>query len=173
MIGIREMKYKNMLKMTEDIQQKYYYEAEEELVFSFSNLKFIEPAGALIFLLTVNKLQENKIPYEIEPIIDLMHKAAITYGERMGIFQKLGLSDAPMYSEGTTYIAPAETNIKKVFEELKLQGTTIENYYDDISEKIVNKILMQFENYTDENVRDLFLFVSESRPRERNNSKKF
>ncbi|MDE4084545.1 hypothetical protein PO902_05725 [Planococcus maritimus] len=159
MINIREMKYKNMLKMTEHLRQNDYYTAEEKLVFSFSDLKFIEPAGALIFLSTINKLRESKIPYEFESIDNVLHKSAISYGERMGIFQKLGLSNEPIYREGSTYIAPLEININQLFKELKMQETTIEEYYDTISEKIVNKILMEFENYADENIKDLFLFV--------------
>lgn len=159
MISIVNMKYDNMMRMTKHLNEKKYYSDEPEgLTFQFSSLSFIEPAGAIILLSTIDRLREDAIPYELESIENL-NRDAISYGETMGIFQKLGLSDARSFSQGTNYIAPTKVVIAELFDSLHNQGKTIEAYYDDIASKIVKKILRDLGTDSDEDVRDLFEFV--------------
>lgn len=65
MINVINMKYDKMMKMTKHLEEKsYFVNTEDNLKFHFSNLNFIEPAGAIIFLSTIDRLQEDEIPYE-------------------------------------------------------------------------------------------------------------
>lgn len=153
------MKYENMLRMTEHFRAKdYYLNDSENLRITFEHLEFIEPAGALLFLTTMDKIRKLNIPYEIEPINHLK-KSAISYGETMGIFQQLGISDAPSHNSGATYIAPTKIEIHEIFRGLDDVGGTIESYYEIISERIVSKVLGLVDSELDEDVKDLFIFV--------------
>ncbi|PRP50908.1 hypothetical protein C7B63_10905 [Bacillus halotolerans] len=159
MINVINMKYDKMMKMTKYLEEKsYFVNKEDNLKFHFSNLNFIEPAGAIIFLSTIDRLQEDEIPYELESIQEL-ERDAISYGETMGIFQKLGLSSARSFSEGTNYIAPTKVVISELFASLDEQDESIETYYDEISTKIVRKVLRNLAFQADEAVKDLFEFV--------------
>lgn len=159
MINIVNMKYDNMMRMTKHLNEKKYYSNEPEgLKFQFSSLNFIEPAGAIIFLSTIDRLREDTISYEMEPI-DNLNRDAISYGETMGIFQKLGLSDAHSSGQGSNYIAPTKVVLAELFDSLHSQGKTIEAYYDEIANKIVKKILRGLGMGSDDIVRDLFEFV--------------
>lgn len=159
MISIVNMKYDNMMRMTKHLAEKQYYADEPEgLIFQFSSLNFIEPAGAIILLSTIDRLREDAVPYEMEPI-DNLNRDAISYGKTMGIFQKLGLSDAHSFSQGSNYIAPTKVVLAELFDSLDFQGKTIETYYDEISTKIVKKILRDLGMGSDDVVRDLFEFV--------------
>lgn len=153
------MKYENMLQMTEHLLSKnYYLDKDSKLRISFDELEFIEPAGAVLFLSTVDKIKESQIPYEIEPIAHLK-KSAISYGETMGIFQKLGISDAPSYNSGATYLAPTLVELRDVHQKLNASGESVEEYYEKISELIVKKALKLLDSNIAEDVKDLFVFV--------------
>jgi hypothetical protein len=159
MINVINMKYDKMMKMTKYLDEKSYYANEaDNLKFHFSSLNFIEPAGAIIFLSTIDRLKEDGVSYELEPIKDIK-RDAISYGETMGIFQKLGLSDAHSSSQGTNYIAPTKVVLSELFDSLHGQNKSIETYYDDISAKIVSKVLRGLAFHANEAVRDLFEFV--------------
>lgn len=159
LIVVKEMKYENMLRMTKYLCSKdYYLKDSEDLRITFEHLEFIEPAGALLFLTTMDKIRGLKVPYGIEPINHLK-RSAISYGETMGIFQQLGISDAPSYTSGATYIAPTKIKIQEVFRKLDDVGESIESYYETISDKIVGKALRLVDSEVDEGVRDLFIFV--------------
>lgn len=159
MINIINMKYDKMMKMTKHLEeQNYYVNTDDKLKFYFSNLNFIEPAGAIIFLSTIDRLKENEIPYELESIQNL-ERDAISYGETMGIFQKLELSSARSFSEGTNYIAPTKIVLAELFDALNDQNKSIEIYYDEISAKIVQKVLKNLAFQADEAVRNLFEFA--------------
>lgn len=157
MLIVEEMKYENMLNMTAHLyNNNYYLGSEEGVKITFKNLKFIEPAGAVLFLSTMDKIHELQIPYEIEPIDKYRNKSAISYGETMGIFQQIGLSDAPSNSSGFTYLAPTKVEIKEVHK--NLEGS-LEQYFEQISELIVIKALKLVGTNLVENVNDLFMFV--------------
>ncbi|MCJ7843626.1 ATP-binding protein [Lederbergia sp. NSJ-179] len=159
MISIVNMKYDNMMRMTKHLDEKKYYSDEPDvLTFQFTSLNFIEPAGAIILLSTIDRLREDAIPYEIEPI-DNINRDAISYGKTMGIFQKLGISDAHSFSQGSNYIAPTKVVLADLFDSLDFQGKTIETYYDEVSTKIVKKILRDLGMGSNDVVRDLFEFV--------------
>ncbi|MED3054937.1 hypothetical protein CON42_12380 [Bacillus thuringiensis] len=159
MISVVNMKYDNMMRMTKYLDEKKYYVNEPEgLTFQFSSLDFIEPAGAIIFLSTIDRLREDAIPYEMEPI-DSLNREAISYGKTMGIFQKLGLSDAHSSGQGSNYIAPTKVVLAELFDSLHSQGKTIETYYDEIATKIVGKILRDIGMGNNDVVKDLFEFV--------------
>lgn len=64
-MNITEMKYSKMLEMTD---QLFALNLSEPIRFSFSNLKFIEPAGAVVFLSTIDKLIKENISFEFKPI---------------------------------------------------------------------------------------------------------
>lgn len=72
----------------------------------------------------------------------------------MGIFQKLGLSDAKSYESGLNYIAPKKIILKELFAELP---GSIEKYYEEISEQIVSSILADY--HKDQNMAELFQYV--------------
>lgn len=157
MLVVEEMKYENMLKMTAHLyNNNYYLDSEDGVKITFKELRFIEPAGAILFLSTMDKINELQIPYEFEPIDKYKDKSAISYGETMGIFQQIGLSDAPSYSSGLTYLAPKKVEIKKVYEDLE---GSLEQYFEQISELIVLKALELVDTNVVESVNDLFIFV--------------
>jgi len=159
LIVVKEMKYENMLRMTQHLSSRNYYTHEDDnLEITFEHLEFIEPAGALLFLATMDKIKELEVPYEIKPINHLK-RSAISYGETMGIFQKLGISNAPSYSSGSTYIAPTKIIISDVYKEIELIGETVEDYFETISIRIVNKALSIVGFGITETVKDLFIFV--------------
>ncbi len=160
MIVVKEMKYENMLKMTDHLNSNnYYINSDDGLKITFKHLEFIEPAGAILFLSTMDKIKEENIPYEIEPIDEFRKKSAISYGETMGIFQQIGLSDAPSYTSGSTYIAPTKVTLTEIYRKLGAYDTTIEQYYEDISEKIVIKALDLLNLDLSEEVKELFIYV--------------
>lgn len=153
------MKYENMLRMSEYLRlNNYLLDSEEGLKITFRHLEFIEPAGAVIFLSTMDKIKDSEIPYEIEPINHL-NRSAISYGETMGIFQQLGLSNAYSHSSGTTYIAPTKVELQEVYREMDEEGYSVEQYYELISKRIVRKALQLVDSDLAEEVRDLFIFV--------------
>ncbi|MFP5179499.1 hypothetical protein PQS33_00420 [Bacillus altitudinis] len=159
MINVINMKYDDMMKMTKHLEEKcYFVNKENNLKFYFSKLEFIEPAGAIIFLSTIDRLQEDKILYELESIHDI-ERDAISYGETMGIFQKLGISNARSFSEGTNYIAPTKVVMSELITSLYEQDKPIEKYFDEISTKIVRKVLRNLAFQADEAVKNLFKFV--------------
>lgn len=160
MIVVKEMKYENMLRLTEHLNtMNYYLNLEEGLKITFEQLEFIEPAGAVVFLSTMDKIKEENIPYEIEPIDEFKRRAAISYGETMGIFQQIGVSDAPSYISGPTYIAPTKIELNTLREEIKIKGITIEQYYEEVSERIVNKALELLGLDISQEVDELFNYV--------------
>lgn len=159
MVSIVNMKYDNMMRMTKHLKEKnFYLEDSIELIFDFSSLNFIEPAGAIILLSTIDRLKEDDIAHKLESIENL-NRDAISYGETMGIFQKLGLSDARSFSRGPNYIAPAKIVLTELFDSLQSQSKTIETYYDEISSDIVTKMLKDFGKDSEEEVKNLFEFV--------------
>lgn len=159
MIVVKEMKYENMLKMSEYLRiNNYLLDSEEGIRITFRHLDFIEPAGAVIFLSTMDKIKDSGIPYEIEPINDLK-RSAISYGETMGIFQQLGISNAHSHPTGKTYIAPTKVELQEVYREMDEEGYSVEQYFELISNKIVKKALKLVGSDLEEEVIDLFIFV--------------
>ena len=160
MIVVREMKYENMLRLTEHLNtNNYYLDLEDGLKISFEQLQFIEPAGAVVFLSTMDKIKEENIPYEIEPINEFKRTAAISYGETMGIFQQIGVSNAPSSTSGSTYIAPTKIELEELRREINIKGITIEQYYEEVSERIVKKALDLLGLAFSQEVEELFIYV--------------
>lgn len=154
------MKYDSILKITEQLEQNNYYkDSKEVLRISFEDLRFIEPAGAILFLSTIDKIKESNVPYELVPIDTYRHKPAISYGESMGIFQMLGISESSSYSSGKTYIAPTKIDLIELRHSLSRAGKTIEAYFEIISEEIVVKALELVGTFLEEDLKDLFRFV--------------
>ncbi len=77
----------------------------------------------------------------------------------MGIFQKLGLSSDICFEEGETYLAPKKVHLTDVYKQLDEEGKKIEGYYDDLSEKIVEKVLRCKVKEYDDKLTDLFTYV--------------
>lgn len=160
MIVIREMKYENMLRMTNHLNSiNYYLDSDEDLKITFKHLEFIEPAGAVVFLSTMDKIIEENIAFDIEPIDQYKRNSAISYGETMGIFQQIGISDAPSHTSGATYIAPIKIKLEELRRRLNTNGKTIEQYYEEVSERIVRKALDLLELDLSQDVEELFIYV--------------
>lgn len=159
MINVINMRYDKMMEMTKHLQENnYFLESPKKLKFTFSSLDFIEPAGAIIFLSTIDKLNINDIPYELESIKDL-DRNAISYGETIGMFQELGLSEAQSFEYGKNYISPTKVLISEIYHSLKEDKKSIENYYDEVSFRVVKKALQGFDYNFSEEVNELFEFV--------------
>lgn len=159
MINVINMKYDKMLEMTKFIHENKYFIGEpRELKFLFSSLDFIEPAGAIIFLSTIDKLNINDIPHEFESI-DHLNRDAVSYGETIGVFQELGLSEANSFDYGKRYIAPTKVLLSEVHQSMRVEKKSIETYYDEVSSHIVNKALQGFDYDFSEDVNELFEFV--------------
>lgn len=147
--------------MTNHLRLKgYYLNDDEDLKITFEHLEFIEPAGAIVFLNAMDKIKESKTQYEIEPINHLRQsRSAISYGETMGIFQLIGISDATSHTSGSTYLAPTKVGIREVYRELDENGIPLGLYFEQISGRIVNKALGLVEYNIEEKINDLFIFV--------------
>lgn len=160
MIVVKKMKYEEMLKLTEVLNRRnYYIDSENGLQITFEHLEFIEPAGAIVFLSMMDKIKEESIPYRIEPINEFKTRSAISYGETMGIFQKIGVSDARFYESGPTYIAPNKVELNVLRERINREGTDIEQYYEEISNNIVDKALGLLKVELSQKVKELFIYV--------------
>lgn len=135
------MKYDNMLRFTNYLKEKNYFQREEEDIhISFKHLRFIEPAGAVLLLTTMDRIRTLEYDYKIDSI-DNLSQSAISYGVNMGIFQQLDLTTAPSYSSGSTYLAPTKIVLNDLYDELTESNTTVVEYFEQIAEKIVNKAL--------------------------------
>lgn len=159
MINIINMRYDKMMEMTKFLHENNYFkEGNSELKFSFSSLDFIEPAGAIIFLSTIDKLNIYNIPYELESIENL-NRDAVSYGKTIGMFQELGLSEAHSFDYGKTYISPTKVRVSEIHQSLREQKKSTEDYYDEVSSLIVSKALQGFEYDFSEEVNNLFVYV--------------
>lgn len=151
--------YEKMLKLSKHLEENdYYQDGEDKIHFSFEKLRFIEPAGAVIFLSIMDNIIKANYEYHLEPIENL-NQGAISYGETMGFFQKLGLSTARSSTVGNTYIAPTKVVLKDLHAQLRTESKTIEYYYDEIAEDIVNRNLRDSNIGNQVNIKDLFIFV--------------
>lgn len=161
LILIKNMKYDSMLKLTKHLYDQNYYldSSDKELIISFERLEFIEPAGAILLLSTIDKFLRDGIPHYFEPINRYRHKDAVSYGETMGIFQQLGISDAPAYTSGARYLAPTRVDIQEIYEESRVGSMTIEDYFEEIAQKLVSKTLNLARTDLENSVEDLFVFV--------------
>lgn len=70
--------------------------------------------------------------------------------EFLGIFQKLGLSEARSYSQGPTYLAPTKVTLSDLIDSLNALKKTIEIYFDEISTKIVSEVFKSLAFQADE-----------------------
>ncbi|MGE7946459.1 hypothetical protein [Lysinibacillus sp. NPDC093688] len=157
MLRIVKMKYDNMLKLTNYLREKNYFQREEEdIQITFNDLEFIEPAGAVLLLTTMDRIKKLEYDYTIEPI-DGLTQDAISYGTNMGIFQKLGVSSAPSFKSGGTYLAPTKIVLDELYEKLSISNITVEEYFEQIAEKIVGKALDIAESSME--VNELFVYV--------------
>lgn len=147
------MKFNQMLSTTK-LLKKHFIPNEAELMFSFSNLKFIEPAGALVFLSTMDMLTDEGIDYKFETI-DNIHTSAVSYGKNLGIFQQLNLCQDSSHDFGDTYISPKKVAIKDVY----AQNFPIENYYEQFSRRIVSHSIKMLNYSVGEEVKTLFTYV--------------
>lgn len=158
-IGVAHMKYPNMIKMNQFINEQVEDNNEPlEFVFDFNGLKWIDPSGAVILLETIENLREKEISIQFEPLKDTW-KSAISYGLNMGIFQKIGLSSSSCNEEGETYLAPKKIHRAEVYEFLESEGKQIEFYFEYISQKISEKVLRFNQWEYDERLKELFTYV--------------
>ena len=147
------MKFSNMLRITKLLQYDDI-KSSDKLTFSFSNLKFIEPAGAVLFLSTIDMLAEEGVSYDFEPIDDI-HSSAVSYGKNLGIFQQLNLCQDHSYKLGKTYISPKKVAIKDVHE----LNPQIEKFYEKFSNGIVSHSITMLDYSVEDEVKELFTFV--------------
>ena len=152
-IPITEMKFNPMLGTT-NILMKYCLENEDEVIFSFSNLKFIEPAGALVFLSTMDMLAARGVDYKFESI-DNIHTSAVSYGKNLGIFQQLNLCADSSHDYGGTYISPKKVAIQEIYS----QFSPIETYYESFSSRIVSHAVKMLDYSVEKEVENLFIYV--------------
>lgn len=156
---IREMKYDNMIRMNQTLHK--LVETSEFLskfIFDFNNLKWIDPSGAVLLLETIENLREKDIFVDFIPLEDTS-KSAISYGINIGIFQKLGLSEAVSKEEGDTYLAPKKINRFDVQTFLEEKKENFEYYFEYISEKISKKVLRYEKLNYDDRLSELFSYV--------------
>lgn len=156
-ILIRNMKYPQMIDMNNTLHE-LIKEHQGNLVFTFNfnKLKWIDPAGAVVFLETVKNLEEERIELKY---IDLDYTSSVVqYGLNIGLFQGLGISEIGSNEEGPTYLAPKKVYKDEVYDYIKNHDYTMENYFDILSEKITNKVIGQ-SNMTNDKLTSLFSYV--------------
>ncbi len=126
-------------------------------IFTFENLRWIDPSGAVVFLETIANLEEQNIHLEFAPLDKT--RAAVSYGINMGIFQRLGLSESASKEEGNTYLAPKKVTWNEISNFLSAENENIEYYFEFISGKISDKILRYNKLLHDERISKLFTYV--------------
>lgn len=152
-ISIRNMKYPNMIRMNQYIHEQLEKGGGvSSVTIDFDKLKWIDPAGAVVFLETIENLREKEIKVDFSPLNT--EKSAISYGIAMGIFQKLGLSNSDSKEEGGTYLAPKKITMIEVSDFLEKESKQLEFYFEHISEKISKKVLRYYEREYDENIEN-------------------
>jgi|SRR5699024_648035 len=157
-IAIRNMKYDNMIKMNNTVHQLIQNDQElSSFTFTFDNLKWIDPSGAVILMETITNLKKHNILIEFEPLDT--SSSAISYGLNMGIFQELGLSEYTSKEEGNTYLAPKKVTRDEVSDFLSAVNENIEYYFECISDKISKKVLRYNELLYDKRLSKLFTYV--------------
>jgi len=150
------MKYKEMLKMTSHIEEKI--KEGSEISFSFDKLKFIEPAGAVLLLKTIEYLRQESVNYSIQNVNSLKDRLkAISYGINMGIFQEIGAMDSlrPKLSEGPSYVSPKQIERTKIFNDYN----TSDEYAEDLATNIVQKAISFYKHKFDAGITDLLEFT--------------
>ncbi|MDT2823275.1 ATP-binding protein [Vagococcus lutrae] len=156
-IEIKNMKYLDMINMNNRLHE-LIKEHKGNLAFSFNfnKLKWIDPAGAVVFLETVKNLEEERIELKY---IDLDYTSSvIDYGLNIGVFQELGISSNGSKEEGFTYLSPKKVYRNEVFEYIEHYDYSIERYFDIVTEKITNKVIGQ-SKMTNDNITNLFSYV--------------
>lgn len=143
-IIIENMNYEDMIKLT-----NIYRDGLDKINFDFNKLKFIEPAGAVVFLSFLDYLNDINQKITFTPLTTPKNNA-VSYGCTMGIFQQLGLTDGPVYEEGDTYIAPKKIWINQI----KMDE---EKYFDNFSRNLTTRILPNIGN--EDNTYLLFQYV--------------
>jgi len=157
-ISIREMKYYNMIRMNYTLNELLRREKEiSGFIFTFENLRWIDPSGAVIFLETIDNLKEHNIYIEFEPIDET--RSAVSYGVNIGIFQRLGLSESTSKEKGETYLAPTKITLDDVSNLLSDVNQNIEYYFEFISDEISKKILRYNKLLYDKRIKKLFIYV--------------
>lgn len=157
-IDVINMKYLEMMKMNQFINEQVESNSNTEFIFNFNELKWIDPSGAIILLETIENLKEEEISVQFKPL-ENTNKSAISYGLNMGIFQEIGLSSNSCNEEGDTYLAPKKIHRAKVYEFLKSEGKDLEFYFEYITEKISGKVLRCDNWKYDEKLKELFAYV--------------
>src|SRR5699024_7893332 len=156
-ISIRNMKYPQMIDMNNKLHEFIKeHQGNLSFIFNFNKLKWIDPAGAVVFLETIKNLEEERIELKY---IDLDYTSSVVqYGLNIGVFQRLGISEVGSNEEGPTYLAPKKVYKNEVYDYIKNHDYTMENYFDILSEKITNKVIGQ-SNMTNDKLTSLFSYV--------------
>src|SRR5699024_7665768 len=158
-ISIVNMKFPEMIRMNKLVHNIIdSNEGSQHYSFTFNSLKWIDPSGAIIFMETLENLREKEATVDFIDIENEL-RSAISYGIRMGIIQKRGLSNQSMSKEGKTFIAPTKIKRSEVYEFLNNENKNIEYYFEYISEKLSNKILREDDIVYDEHLKELFTYV--------------
>lgn len=159
LISIENMKFTEMIRMNKVVHSLIdSNEGSQHYNFTFNNLKWIDPSGAIILMETLENLREKEAVVDFKDLED-ESKSPISYGITMGIFQELGLSNRSMIREGKTFIAPTKIKRSEVYDFLKNENKNIEDYFEYISERLSNKILRDEEIVYDAHLKELFTYV--------------
>ncbi|WP_419393177.1 ATP-binding protein [Cytobacillus praedii] len=149
-----ELKYLPLIRKTNELS-KYLLEGSsspEHFVINLNKITWIDPSGAVLLIDLIERLKNANNHVEFIPL-EATWKPAISYGLNMGIFQKLGLSNALSYEHGETYIAPTKITRQDVFQLGEGQGNSIETYYERLTDLLVKKILRNKNSYDEKVVR--------------------
>lgn len=158
-ISIVNMKHDNMIRMNKFVQEMLEEDKDlSEINFTFRDLKWIDPSGAVIFLETIKNLKSENIEIGYEPI-DELNEAAISYGINLGVFQKIGLSEKKYSTGGTTYLAPNKVSLSGVYSSIRERSVGIEIYFEEVAEKITKKVLKTDINEYDVGMISIFRYV--------------
>lgn len=156
-ISIQNMKYTNMMEMNNFVSDSIKDKSIDSLVFSFDNLKWIDPSGAIILIETIERLREKDVNVKFNQ--SNSSRSAVSYGLNLGVFQHLGLSQNSIYEEGATYLAPKKIMKQEVIEFIQNKKQNFEYYFEHMSNKISKKVLKQNNLSYDKGLADLFTYV--------------
>lgn len=137
--SVKNCKYRQLLSNSNDIKKIIESEKKQfEIEISFEELKFIEPAGMIMFFNLLENMERKRIKYTYKDAFNYS-KSAISYGINLGFFQQIGAIQGSSHDEGLTYIAPQKVNIATLIPVFQSSNIDYLIYSEELAEKIYSK----------------------------------